>query len=191
MIFQLSPSSAHYFFLQMMWSAPKISLLWKTVPYSKAILLNYHKCSVVHYYLREAPFLYNYHLNEFKIVVNDQCKDLGVTTSSDLNFDFSFFQHSRAWLVRGRYTGMWFVSNRVPAGHTPKLMCLYFLTCQSNCKKSMVILTHKYAVTCWITAAGTEQISGTSSKELCKRSGRADGSPPWTQKGMNLSIESL
>ena len=28
--------------------------------------LNYHKCSVVHYHLCEAPFLYNYHLNEFK-----------------------------------------------------------------------------------------------------------------------------
>ena len=48
--------------------------------------LNYHKCSVVHYHLRESPFLYNYHLNEFKIVVNDQCKDLGVITSSDLNW---------------------------------------------------------------------------------------------------------
>ena len=53
---------------------------------TSSLHLNYHKCSVVHYHLREAPFLYNYHQNECKIVVNDQCKDLGVITSSNLNW---------------------------------------------------------------------------------------------------------
>ena len=28
----------------------------------------------------------DYHLNQFTIVINDQCKDLGVITSSDLNW---------------------------------------------------------------------------------------------------------
>ena len=53
---------------------------------ASSVHLNYHKCSVVHYHLREVPFLYNYHLNEFKIVVYDQCNDLGVNTSSNLNW---------------------------------------------------------------------------------------------------------
>ena len=44
---------------------------------TSSLHLNYHKCSVVHYNLCEAPFLYNYHLNELKIVVNDRCKGFG------------------------------------------------------------------------------------------------------------------
>ena len=53
---------------------------------TSSLHLNYRKCSIVRYHLSKAPVIYNYHLNEFSIMDNDQCKDLGVITSSDLSW---------------------------------------------------------------------------------------------------------
>ena len=99
MIFQLSPSFSTLFLFaddvkcsKYISSMEDCSLLQSDLTNilnwcsTSSLHLNYRKCSIVHYHLSKAPVIYNYHLNEFTIMDNDQCKDLGVIISSDLSW---------------------------------------------------------------------------------------------------------